>query len=105
MKHLRITPSKTELCHAETYDVAMVSIQALNEHEDVLVYSDEIIHLEAEGNVEILGPESFPLRGGQGAFYVRSGHGDGDGRVRIISETMGEKELEFHVGMKDLRRL
>lgn len=104
-KYLRIIPDKTRLIHAETYDVAMVSLQALNEHEDVMVYSSEIIQLEVMGNVEILGPVCFPLRGGQGAFYVRSGRGEGDGRVRIKSETMGEMELEFQVSRKDLRRL
>jgi len=94
---LFVSPSKMNLVVEETYDVAMISLNVKNNHDDILVYSNEVIQLETEGNIEILGPSLFPLRGGQGAFYVRSGRKKGDGSVRIISETMGEKEVRFTV--------
>ena len=96
-KRLEVIPSRRVLVVEETYDVAMVSLLAKNNHEDLLVYSDEVIRLEATGNIEILGPSLFPLRGGQGAFYVRSGRKEGEGSVKIIAETMGEKEVRFTV--------
>jgi len=95
--HLEVLPSTLNLQVEETYDVAMVSVRAKNNHDDILVYSNEVIRIETEGNIEILGPSLFPLRGGQGAFYVRSGRKEGGGSVKIISETMGEKEVRFTV--------
>ncbi|MFH5836597.1 glycoside hydrolase family 2 protein [Proteiniclasticum sp. C24MP] len=103
--YLEVIPSKEELLVEETYDVAMVSVCAKNNHEDILVYSSEVIRLETEGNVEILGPAWFPLRGGQGAFYVRSGRGEGDGAVKILTENMGEKEIRFTVRDGGFRKL
>lgn len=103
--HLKVTPSKEALHVEETYDVAMVSVSAQNNHEDILVYSSEVIELEAIGNVEILGPLRFPLRGGQGAFYVRSGRGKGNGSVKIRTDNMGEKGITFTVTEENLTRL
>lgn len=100
-KVLSILPSKTQLDIEETYDVAMVSIHARDEHGQVLVYSNEVIHLVVEGDVSIIGPEVFPLRGGQSAFYVRSGRTAGEAKVRIISETMGEQEIVLDI--RDIR--
>ncbi|HSR04338.1 MAG TPA: glycoside hydrolase family 2 TIM barrel-domain containing protein, partial [Proteiniclasticum sp.] len=94
---LFVIPSKMNLVVEETYDVAMISLSVKNNHDDILVYSNEVIRLETEGNIEILGPSLFPLRGGQGAFYVRSGRKEGSGSVKIISETMGEKKVRFTV--------
>lgn len=103
--HLRVTPSTQVLHVEETYDVAMVSVSARNNHEEILDYSSEVIELEAVGNVEILGPSRFPLRGGQGAFYVRSGRGKGNGSVKIRTDNMGEKEITFTVTEENLTRL
>ncbi len=96
-KKLEIVPSSTELLVEETYDVAMVSLRARDEHGQTLVYSSEVIHLVTEGDISILGPRTFPLRGGQSAFYVRSGKEEGEAKVRIISDTMGEEEVVFDI--------
>lgn len=94
---LEVTPSKMELIHAETYDVAIVALKALSNLGEILPYHDEIISIETEGGISILGPSVFPLRGGQSGFYIRSHLGGGSGRVIIKTQTLGSQEILFTV--------
>ena len=100
-----VEPQKNILTVEETYDVAMISIQLLDEHEDVLSYSSEPVLLKTEGAVEILGPKFFSLSGGQGAFYVRTkGSGNG-GKVFLHTEHYGDREIAFNIEHKIVSKL
>lgn len=94
---LRVIPQKKVLLVEETYDVAMISLQLLDEHEDVLCYSSEPVLVETEGALEILGPKLFSLSGGQGALYVRSKGPGTSGKVVIRTENFGTAEVELQV--------
>ncbi|HBT18906.1 MAG TPA: beta-galactosidase [Clostridiaceae bacterium] len=102
--HLRVTPSHRALQVEETYDVAMVSLQVVNEHGDQLSYSNELLEVMVEGPLEIVGPKRFPLRGGQGAFYVRTKGEGASGQVTVLSETMGEVVVTFTINKKPVQR-
>lgn len=95
--HLEIDPSKTVLTNDESYDVALVSLKAVSDFGEVLPYHDEVISIETVGSISILGPKTFPLRGGQSGFYVRSHRGDGQGKVTIRTTNLGRHELEFTI--------
>ena len=94
---LEVTPSTTNLVNGETYDVALVTLKAVSDLGEILPYHDEVISLETQGEISILGPSVFPLRGGQSGFYVRSHGGDGKGKIIIRTESLGIHEINFKV--------
>ncbi len=101
---LEVTPSKMNLINEETYDVALVAVKAVSNLGEILPYHDEVISIETQGNISILGPSVFPLRGGQSGFYIRSHAGEGKGRVIIRTETLGVQEVGFTVTDQDPHR-
>lgn len=102
---LLVEPERLVLEPQESYDVTQVSLRLVNEHEDVLSYANEPVQLETSGTVEILGPILFSLKGGQGAFYVRSQGADGEGSVILRTENFGERQLTFRVESKKVKKL
>lgn len=102
---LEVEPTKTVLMNEETYDVALVALRAVSNLGEVLHYHDEVITLKTTGNLSILGPKTFPLRGGQTGFYVRSHKGVGEGKVLIHTENLGDHEVNFTIEDKELSHL
>ncbi len=102
---LHIVPSKSDLKNGDTYDVVMVALEARSNLGEVLPYHDEIIAIETQGKIGVLGPSIFPLRGGRSGFYIRSYSGKGMGKVIIHTETLGTHEIEFTVTEQKCRHL
>ncbi len=94
--NIKVNASTAVLHNGDTYDMAMVSLEAIDDYGDRLPYMDEVISLEASGPVEIVGPSAFPLSGGASSFYVRSKKEKGIGKVLV--DVRGEKkEVVFEV--------
>ena len=104
-KRLLLEFSKDILEVRDTYDVISVGLREVSHNQDTLAYSNEIVTLETEGNIDILGPKVFPLRGGQSAFYIRSTGFEGKGKVRIRTENLGSFEYEIPLKNMNYRRL
>ena len=94
---LSLKASHTELTEGETYDVAAVRIQALDEHGNQLPYFNETIHAELEGPAELIGPKYFSLSGGMGGTYVRTTGEEGEIRltVRALESSSGGAEASL----------
>lgn len=86
-----------ELAEKNTYDVAAVRIKAVDENGNLLSFFQEPIWLEAQGEVEIIGPNTVSLQGGMGGTYIRTLEKAGEGSLKIRSLQTEEVLLTFHV--------
>ncbi len=81
--HLELLPSHTALKEAESYDMALIRVQAKDQNDNRLWYLHEAADIELEGPFELIGPERLTLIGGSGGFYVRTTGQSGKGEVRV----------------------
>jgi beta-galactosidase len=81
----------------ETYDVASVRIEASDEYGNILPYCNDAITLVTEGPVELIGPDTLPLRGGYSGTYVKTTGREGKAMLKLIMEGKTVSELEFEV--------
>ena len=96
-KKLCITCSHTELLEKTTYDVAALRFKMVSEKGNLLNFCQDIITLEAEGTIELIGPKVVSLRGGMGGTYVKTTGTAGEGRLKISAEGMEPQYIEFVV--------
>ena len=68
----------------DTYDAKSISVKALDEHDQVLTFLFEPLHIEVTGDIELLSPSDVSLQAGQIKLYVRSKN-KGSGQVIIHS--------------------
>ena len=94
----RYEVSNQALQNGETYDVARVSIKFVDEWGSQLHYAHNVISFKTLGPIEVIGPKSVALEGGDIAVYVRSLDVERtmDARL-IISTDLGDKAIDFTV--------
>ena len=93
---LDVQVSHTDMIENHTYDVSLIQIKMLSEYGNVLNYSNEVITLETQGPIEIIGPKAFALQGGMFGTYVKS-TGLGEAKL-VIQDTKGHsKTIEFTI--------
>lgn len=81
----------------ETYDVTRITVIASDLHGNRLPYMAEPVSVKVTGPVSIIGPDSFPLRGGVAAFWVRTSGERGEAEVKVSVAGIGEKSLKLTV--------
>ena len=102
-KHLKIMPQSDKIVCGKSYEVVKVELAMVDDNDNVLEYDFSPVFLGREGTVEIIGPESFSLSAGKGAFYVKS-LGEGAGSVTVLAD--GETEiLDLEVVYESVERL
>lgn len=84
-----------KLVEKDTYDVTRVVIKAVSEYGNALPYSNDVVTLEAKG-VDIIGPKTFSLIGGQRAVWVKTNGKKGKASLTIKSD-IGTETIEFEV--------
>ncbi|WP_242840970.1 glycoside hydrolase family 2 protein [Butyrivibrio sp. AE3004] len=93
--------SHTELIEGKTYDVASVRFKVSDQNGNILPFFAEPVRLKAEGAIDIIGPETVPVRGGMAGTYVKTKKGQGrQGKLIIELDAQGElirKEIEFNI--------
>ena len=94
---LRLNPYKTTLTEGESYDVTAVRISAVDEHNNILYYSNEPVAITVDGPVEIIGPDIVSLRGGMAGTYVKSVGNVGVATVRFSTPSLGQFEIKLEV--------
>jgi beta-galactosidase len=76
---LKVKTSHIQLREADTYDVAAVRIQAVDQYGNTASFANEPVMMSVSGDLQLIGPEMISLQGGMGGTYVktvgRSGHG------------------------------
>ncbi len=92
---LSCEPDTTKLTESDTYDVATVSLKAIDGNGNLCVYCNEPVLIKAEGAVEIIGENSISLRGGMWGVYVKSAR-KGDGAL-ILTFRGKEQTIAFNV--------
>ncbi|MBO5336887.1 MAG: glycoside hydrolase family 2 protein [Lachnospiraceae bacterium] len=98
--HMKALADHTNLQESNTYDVALVRIQALDEHENILSFYQEPVMLSVEGDIELIGPKLISLQGGMGGTYVKSKGKSGAGTLIIKASQMEEYRIPFTVTTK-----
>jgi beta-galactosidase len=68
----------------DTYDVQQIFVKAIDQNNQILKYCFEPLHIEATGDVEIIGPKTINLSSGVVGIYVRSLR-KGTGEIKITS--------------------
>ena len=69
---LLITSSKKELLIEQTYDVAKITVELKNKLEMRAFYSSDVIHIESNDAIELIGPSQIALQGGIQSFWVKT---------------------------------
>lgn len=93
--HLEVKTDHTNLVEKNTYDVAAIRIQAMDEHQNLMSFYQEPVQLFAEGPIEIIGPAVTTLRGGMGGTYVKTTGAAGEAVLTIHSEQAGDYKIVF----------
>jgi beta-galactosidase len=94
--HLSITADTTVLAEEDSYDVATVHIEAIDENGNHLSYYQEPLRFEASGAIELIGPELVSMQGGWSGTYVKTKGEAGQGRL-VITGGSGASEILFEV--------
>ncbi len=91
-----IASDTLSLVEGKSYDVASVTIEALNQAGNHLCYFQEPLTIETEGAVSLIGPKEISLKGGFGGFYIKS-QGCGTGKAKVYYHGELVKELSYTV--------
>lgn len=93
---LRIRADRQVLIEENSYDVATIHIEAVDENDNHLAFYQEPLMLKAEGDIAIIGPSMISMKGGFAGTYVKSLGRSGEG-VLTVSDASGEARIEFKV--------
>ncbi len=80
---LRITTESDALEEKETYDVKRIVVSHVDQNGQILRLSNEPVSIEISPEISLIGDDMISLRGGQGAFYVRSNRKEGLARITV----------------------
>ena len=94
------TLDKDILIEDDTYDVTRVVVKHIDQYHNVLHLAQDVIHIDTEGPIEIIGPKQVALIGGSIAFWVRSKGQSSDAKI-IICSAYKPIELEIKVLKKE----
>ena len=94
---LEIEVSSSILNEGNSYDVAVIRIRAVDENGNLLPYSNEAIKISIDGALKVIGDDMISLRGGMGAFYVKTIGQKGMARVTISCPRLEDKIIEFEI--------
>lgn len=94
---LDIRADSTELAIGDTYDVTRVVVKAVDQNGNRLPYCSEAMTLTASGSVDVIGPKTVSLIGGDIAFWVRTAGKKGKGTVTVKTAHYGSHKVLFNV--------
>ena len=85
---LKLTLSKNELINEDTYDSLRIRVEHVDEHGNLLQYSQRILNIEVNGPIELIGPSQQSLLGGQLGLFIKSKNEKGTGKVTIKMDNL-----------------
>ncbi len=69
---LDVSTNKNELVNEDTYDTLIVNLKHVDNFKNTLSYSNRVINVKVNGPLELVGPASQSLLGGQLTLYFNS---------------------------------
>ena len=93
---LEVTPNKTGLVNADTYDTLKITLRHVDSHKSLMQYSQRIVEIETNGPVTLVGPKQQTLLGGQLTLYINSLNKSGNATVKVKVDNI-EKVVEIKV--------
>lgn len=95
---LIVTPDRDTFMIGDTYDVIRVCVKLVDEYDQVATYVQEAVTVKVSNELELLGPQNFPLTGGQTAFFVKTRVLDkASGKIVVMTPDYGEVTIKFNV--------
>ena len=93
--HLSVKISNLELVDDETYDIACLRFQMLDQNNNLMTFCNDVISLSTKGNIEVIGPSLIPLRGGCAGSYIKT-TSKGEG---VITICCNHEEFKYNVNI------
>ena len=90
----------TTLVEKNSYDVALIRIQAKDEYGNVLPVYNDPVSFETKGEITLIGPSVVSLQGGMGGTYVKTTGKSGDGTLLIRYGLGKEVSINFEIEVK-----
>ena len=81
---LKADPYRTKLCESGMWDADLVRITAVDQNGNRLWYANDVLHLQAEGSVSLMGDSAVPLIGGAAGVWVKTNGSIGKGTLCIV---------------------
>ena len=78
--------------------MAAVRIRLLDEYDNPAVYAQLPVHLLAEGQIALVGPETVTAEGGMCGCYVKTTGQTGQGSLLIRTAQTEDVEIQFSIG-------
>jgi beta-galactosidase len=95
--HIEAKVSYERMHENTSYDVNIIRVRALDENGNVLPFCNEPIKVAAEGPVQIIGPDTVPLRGGMAAIYVKTIGKTGKAKITLSCQNLEIQTVEFEI--------
>ena len=95
---LEVKVSQTALTEGDRYDMAAVRIRLLDEYDNPAVYAQLPVHLRAEGQIALVGPNTVTAEGGMCGCYVKTTGLTGRGSLLIRTAQTEDVEIHFSIG-------
>lgn len=95
--HMKAEADHTLLKEENTYDVAAVRIQALDDCGNILPFYQEPVVLETKGPIKLIGDKIISLKGGMGGTYVKTTGHSGKASLFIKDNRGNGIEIGFDV--------
>ena len=95
---LEVKVSQTALTEGDRYDMAAVRIRLLDEYGNPAVYAQLPVHLRAEGQIALVGPDTVTAEGGMCGCYVKTTGLTGRGSLLIRTAQTEDVEIHFSIG-------
>ena len=92
---LKVETNRDYLEPKETYDVLRVKLSHVDEYDSLMYYSQRVVKITTDGPIELIGPGSQTLLGGQLSVYIRSKE-KGTGKIRFQMDNI-VKEISVEV--------
>ena len=94
---LRVQADTTTLVESETWDMATLRFQAVDQNGNVLPYCSRVVSIAVDGVLELVGASHIALSGGMAGAYLKTTGVPGSARVTLSCEGMEPVTLEFTV--------
>ncbi len=80
---LRIQTDTTNLFLGNTYDVTRITVEAVNEHQDRLIFANDAFMVETDKLLSVIGEKNLSLIGGIRSFFVKTNQIEGLSTIQI----------------------
>lgn len=97
---LKAEADHTKLVEKNSYDVALIRIQAKDECGNVLPVYNDPVSFEVKGSLALIGPSVISLQGGMGGTYVKTVGEAGEGTLIIRYGSQKEVVIEFETEVR-----